>query len=479
VKLKFLEQNSLLISIIFLGAVLRVEKLNLPVTYDEAYTYMAFVRQDWWGILSDYSLPNNHIFNTLLIKISTGLLGNHPWMLRLPAALTGLAAIPLVYGLGRRLYNTNVALLAATLVAGLPAIIHYDTGARGYSLVSLFTLSGFLFAWSAIEKGRWHDWLGLSISIALGFLSVPTMALPAGGIYLWALGETWMRGERRFSPYLHWLSSGFVAGLLTLAFYTPVLLVTGWRKLFANSFIQPVEPDAYFSKILLRQLSQIWEFWNREMLPVLGFLLILGIALSLVFSARNAGARFHFAVPIVLWITLYVLLRHPQIFDRFFSFLLPLGMLWAASGWLGLTDWLLKGMKFNASKGLVFLSIGLLAFMALVSVPEIPASWNKLSNVEVIAHDIARAIQPGDMVLAGYPNDTTLWYYLHREGVDDSAWHIREDFQRAFILTSTYYEQTVEQVIAQKRLELNLFDMESLTWLQRVGFLELYLVDAR
>lgn len=477
-KLKVLEKHGPLVGIIFLGAILRAAELNWPVTYDEAYTYVAFVRQPWWGILSDYSLPNNHILNSLLIKTSTGLLGNHPWVLRLPAALVGLAAIPLVYALGRRLYNTNVALLAAALVAGLPAIIYYDTSARGYSLVSLFTLLGWLFACHAIEKGQWRYWLGLSTSMALGFFSVPTMLLPAGGIYLWALAETWLRGKRQFGPYLRGFSSAFLAGILSLALYAPVLLVSGWRKLFANSFIQPVEREAYFSKVLWRQLSDTWELWNREMLPALGLLLVLGIVLSLAFSARNAATRLHFAVPMLLWITLYVVLRHPNAFDRFWSFLLAPAMLWAAAGWLGLID-LFKGIKFPASGGLVTISIGLLMLTVVVSIREFPEKWNKLSNAEALARDISLALQPGDMILAGYPNDAPLWYYLYHLGVDDSAWAIREDFQRAFILTSVYYGQTVEQVIVQKRLELNLFDLESVTWLQRVGFLELHLVNAR
>jgi 4-amino-4-deoxy-L-arabinose transferase-like glycosyltransferase len=467
-----------LLGILICGVILRVSLLNLPVSYDEAYTYIAFARQDWFGILSDYSLPNNHILNSLLVKLATTLLGNHPWSLRIPALLAGLAAIPLVYALGKRLFNQNVALAASALVAWLPAITRYDSVARGYSLVSFFTLLAWLMGWLALQKGHWRYWLGLSVSVALGFFTIPTMALPAGGLYLWVLGEALFRKENRNVIFLRWLVSGIVSGLLALILYTPVLLVSGWRKLLANGFVQPVEREAYFSKVLWRQLSAAWDLWNQDTSLLLVLILILGIFLSLAFSWRNAASRLHLAVPMLLWITLTILLRRPNAFDRFWAFLLAPAMLWAAAGLLETVNSLRLG-RFRAQELFSYAAVGALVLVSVMSMPSIPEKWNKMSNIEAMAIELQTNLQPGDMVLTGYPNDVPLWYYLARLGVDDNVWQARPNFDRAFVLVSAALGQTPEKVINDNHLDSSLFDLSNATRLGKIGSIEAYLVTPK
>jgi len=471
----FLRKHALLLVIILSGGILRITSLNLPVSYDEAYTYIAFVRQDVWGILSDYSLPNNHILNSLLIKLSTNLLGNHPWSVRIPALMAGLAAILVVYALGKRLFNHETALTASALVAWLPAIIRYDTAARGYSLVSVFTLLAWLMGWLALQKNDWRYWLGISMSVALGAFAIPTMALPAGGLYLWVLGEALLRGEKRTVVYLRWLASTFFAGLLTLGLYVPVLLVSGWRKLLANGFVEPVEREIYFSKVLWRQLGATWDLWNLDMPLALAVLIILGMILSLVFSRRIAATRLHLAVPMLIWIALYLILRRPNAFDRFWSFILAPAMLWASVGWLSVV-YSLKLGRFYSHQIVAVLSVFVLGWVTLLSLPNIQQNWNKLSNVEAMAIELKKGLQSDDMVLVGYPNDASSWYYLERLGVDDKVWNVRPNFGRAFVVVSAYYEQTPERVIRDNKLDPALFDLTGATKLGRIGFLEAYLI---
>jgi 4-amino-4-deoxy-L-arabinose transferase-like glycosyltransferase len=475
-----MKRTNLLIFLLILaaGLMLRLAALNDPVSYDEAYTYIAFVRQNWFGILSDYSLPNNHLLNSLLIKLSTSLLGNSPWAMRLPAFVAGLAAIPLIWALGKRLFTPEIALAASALVAWLPALVHYDTAARGYSLVSLFTLLAWLAGWFALQKNNWRCWLGLSVSIALGFFAIPTMALPAGGLYLWIFGEALLRREKRLVVYLRWFASGLLAGLLTFLLYLPVLLVSGWRKLLANGFLEPVEREIYFSKVLWRQLGATWDLWNLDLPLALSLILVLGIALSLVFSWRNAATRLHLAVPMLLWITLYILLRRPNAFDRFWAFLLAPAMLWAAAGWLSPLRNLKLG-KFSMPQVLAALSVFALALAALISAPNIPQNWDKMSNIEAMAIELQQGLQPGDMVLIGYPNDAPCWYYLERLGVTEEAWRVRPNFERAFVIVSAYYDQTPQQVIRDSKLDPDLFDLAEATQLGRIGAIETYLVNRK
>jgi hypothetical protein len=65
-----------------------------PFKHDEAYTVTVFANQPLWGALSDYHLPNNHLFHTLLVHLTYSLFGYSQWAVRLPALLAGIAQHP-------------------------------------------------------------------------------------------------------------------------------------------------------------------------------------------------------------------------------------------------------------------------------------------------------------------------------------------------------------------------------------------------
>ena len=464
----------LIIGIILLcGAVLRIPELNAPVSYDEAYSYIAFVRQPWLGLVSDYSLPNNHILYNLLAKISVSIFDSNPWSLRLPAFLAGMAAIPMAYYLGKSVFNPSIGLSAAALIAGLPAIIHYDIAARGYSLVNFFTLLAWFLGIVALDTGRLRAWLALTLTAALGIFTIPTMALPVGGIYLWLLGDAFFRKQAKKQFFVRWLGSGILALMLSAALYLPVLLVSGWRKLLANGFIAPVEEHIYFSRILWRQIVDVWDFWNRDTPLEFSLLLVLGIFLSLVFSFRNENYRLHLAIPMILWLGLYVILRRPNLYDRFLSFLLSPAMLWAAAGLLTPFQ-KIRWKNLHATYLLSATSVLVLVWVSGASLPSVSERWNKMSNVEALAIALSPELQPDDMVLAGSPFGPPLWYYLSRLGINDEAWQARNEFQRAFIVLSRRENQDISQIIQEYKLDVALFDLENAIKQGQIGNIEIY-----
>src|SRR5207253_11250661 len=111
--------------VLAIGAALRVLYLAQPIRYDEAVTYMYFVRLPWAEALSTYTYPNNHLFHTLLAKASVTVFGNSPWALRLPAFFAGVLVVPASYLTIRALYGARAALIAAGLVASSGVLILY------------------------------------------------------------------------------------------------------------------------------------------------------------------------------------------------------------------------------------------------------------------------------------------------------------------------------------------------------------------
>jgi mannosyltransferase len=86
--------------------------------------------------------------------ISFSLFGVNEWSARLVAASAGVISIPVLYGLIKRQYNSQLALVTSLLLAVSSWHIYWSQNARFYTLLLLFyTLALFYFYW-AIEEDR-------------------------------------------------------------------------------------------------------------------------------------------------------------------------------------------------------------------------------------------------------------------------------------------------------------------------------------
>lgn len=94
-------------------------------------------------------LPAGHPYQrgkllTALVAGSITLFGETPFSLRLPVVIAGTATVPVVYLLGRDIFDTRVALFAATLQAFALVNIAWARTARFYTLLQLSILIGLL-----------------------------------------------------------------------------------------------------------------------------------------------------------------------------------------------------------------------------------------------------------------------------------------------------------------------------------------------
>ncbi len=115
------------------GLALRIAALDAPMRYDESYTFNYHGLRDVLNIVSDYTTPNNHIFQSVLVHFSYQWFGASPIALRLPALLAGLLLVPASFWLLRRLFDDGIALISAGLVALSAPLISYSANARGYT----------------------------------------------------------------------------------------------------------------------------------------------------------------------------------------------------------------------------------------------------------------------------------------------------------------------------------------------------------
>jgi len=222
--------------IIIIAIVVRICFLFQPMRYDEAFTFTYFASKPLYIGLSSYIEPNNHLFHTLLVHIAYLFLGNKPWVIRLPALISGILLVPASYLLIRKFYNKYAALLTIAIIASSSYLIEYSTNARGYSLLCLIFLLIITLAIYLKQSTNQAAWLTFALLCALGFYTVPIMLLPFGIVIMWLFLSSIIKDINitRSLMFKNLLVYSIIIVLLTLILYLPVILTSGVESIVAH-----------------------------------------------------------------------------------------------------------------------------------------------------------------------------------------------------------------------------------------------------
>ncbi len=256
----------------------RLPFLSRPMQHDESYTFVTFASAPLKEALTDYNLPNNHLFHTLLVHISYVLFGDAPWAVRLPALLAGILIVPAAYGLASRLYNRHSAILVAALAAAAPVLISYSTNARGYTILAVLTLLTWSLGTYVRRQPNAAAWLLLGILGALGFYTVPVFLNPYGILFTWLFlsaifGDTGPAYPTRWR-FLGWMfAAGMVTVVLTTLLYLPVFSVSGLHAVFGNSFVESLS-FSDFRQTFPGRMLETWQEWTQGVSPILTVCLV-------------------------------------------------------------------------------------------------------------------------------------------------------------------------------------------------------------
>ena len=82
--------------------------VHLPITHDEFASSVYYPAFGVWEIMMypDY-WPNNHILNTLLVKLSESVFGIEPWSVRLPNLLAFIFFFAVMYAAAVRYFAAS------------------------------------------------------------------------------------------------------------------------------------------------------------------------------------------------------------------------------------------------------------------------------------------------------------------------------------------------------------------------------------
>jgi len=448
------------------GAVLRAMLMVQPITYDEAFTFTYYGTRPLYVIVSDYSYPNNHIFHTLLVKLSTVVFGIGKISLRLPAFLAGVAVLPLFYFFVRAMFNRYIAVMALAMLAASGPLLEYSACARGYSLTWLFMVMALLLGRHFIKTKSGAAAALIGAVCAFGMWTVPTMIYIAIMIYLWLLISLTAKYDNSLRSRI-WdlVLSLSVFIVLTTLLYLPVILVHGFDQLLHHNTM----PERNWKVFCLTHQDQALYLWAHIVDSSAAWVAILGFA-GMV-HATFISSKFRFlVVSTILGAVPLVLMQAAVAPPRAWLQLLFIFHLSSAIALFYLLKFIQEKVWSGFGKRQRTAVVSILLFVGF-AVPGYRISKVRLAGMpeaETSAQFLQRTLLPGEKLLIDYPWDSPVEFHLMALGVDRAVIYGRPSpTGLTYVVVGPDYDQTLESVLLNHELAKEAFSRFDLVQDQR------------
>ncbi len=394
----------ILVILTAIGAGLRLWHLGAQSLWLDEGATVALARMPWQHFVWVWWHGEACLQTTYFLLMRVWVLGglNETW-LRLPTAVFGIASIPLLYVVGRRLGGISVGLAAAALLAFSPAHIYLSQEARSYTLAILLVLLATWFFVNAVERDGAQDWALWTIFGIAAFYTHYFAALVLVA-HVASLFFTRSPAARR--------KAAFCGVLILLA------AVPGLTYPFRAS-----PENLHFAWMPHANPKEIWHllmfFGGSGVKIVLSLGLWTAGTVAIVRSRNTVGTSAVWrGILMLLWASLpaailgLISLREPLFLQRYVSFSLPATMLLAGLGAALLRRWKLGGL--------------LVAALCVLSLPTIAKQfgtarddWRGATNL------VLASATPGDaVVFFPFYTRVMLDYYASRYADAGPSLHV-------------------------------------------------------
>jgi len=158
---------SLLLVIAGLAAVLRFHSLAAKSFWFDEGVSVAIARLDWYNFARILWRREANMSLYYFLLHFWLYFGGSEFFVRALSALFAVASVPVIYLLGRRLFDSRVGLIAAALMAVNAYHVQYSQDARSYSLMVLHCLLSSLYFLKCLEKPSIRNRTAYVLSSAL------------------------------------------------------------------------------------------------------------------------------------------------------------------------------------------------------------------------------------------------------------------------------------------------------------------------
>jgi uncharacterized membrane protein len=330
----------LLVAITAGALALRLISLNADLWLDEITPIFDYGQMPVLYIVTTYISSNNHLLNTLMVKLAIAFFGEQEWAIRLPAVLFGVATIPAIYWISRFVLSKCGSICVAALLAVSYHHIFFSQNARGYTAYLFFSVlsSGLLV--KGLQEDRARYWVLYGLTMFLNFASLLDCIFvfaSHGLVGVIALLVVRRNGESPL-PLARRLAAVFtITGSLVLNLY--ITMAPQFYIYSKSVYRDPAVGFSPFSVEFFRELI-------RGLSAGLGTSLLVGLVPLIVVAAAGLIALFRRQWAITLALTLpgfltavFLLAQGLRFSPRFFLLWLPLAMLVAVEGVYSAVTW--------------------------------------------------------------------------------------------------------------------------------------------
>lgn len=279
-----------LVAPLSMGAIIRLIQMNDVMWFDESFS-AALVKlplaQMFEVIRADVHPPTHYLIQWAFVR----LFGHTEIVLRLPALLAGIAFIYLTYRLTLALkFSHRAAIVAAWIMAYMPAAVKYANEARQYALLSCLVF-GLMIA--LLERRRlWFMVLGVlgAWTHNLGFFYLGVLGIAAlyhnrawlwfhNRAWFWTVIKTWGIAALWLPALLY--QAGEVADGFWLGFTWPGALMPLFNMTLTNSIPMSLYMFAGVPFLTVMSLSVCinWR-WLRTKPGIVWLALFFGVPFS-------------------------------------------------------------------------------------------------------------------------------------------------------------------------------------------------------
>ena len=318
------DKKLVLLFLVLLAFALRVYRLDGPALRgDEAFSII-LARNRLGEMLGQFTAATepHPPLSFVLLHGWARLAGESEFALRMTSVWAGVCVVPLIYVLGRTLWDDRVGLLAAAMTAVNPFYIWHAQEARMYALLVAFSLASVFSFLMLLRRRAWGWWVAYGLLTALSVYThyYAFLVVAFQGLYA-LLDLAFGRGRStdlpgRLRPLARWAAGLALAGTLYLPWF-----LSSWQVLTAyhgsaRSDLPFLEP-AYKSLLVFGQGQTLPQRTALWFLPLWGGLFLGGWAVAWRRDRRSAAfTLLHWLIP---WTAVYVdSLQRPAFDERYF-----------------------------------------------------------------------------------------------------------------------------------------------------------------
>jgi hypothetical protein len=327
-------------------------------------------------------------------------------LMRLPSIVAGTALVPVLFLLGRDLYDRRAGMFAAALAAFSPFVVWYSQEARMYALFMLFASLAMLGQVRALQRGRKRDW-ALWAAATAGLLWTQYFGLFFTAVQqIGFLAAAWSlrRAGRPVRGFLAgWLGSAMlvalavapIAGFAADQFQANQSAGRGFNAPQQAGDVDQGRSQPGVYPALTNLVWAVWGYHSSSVMAAISSLWPAGILAALVTLGRRGRPLTYYVlacafVPAALLFAIGFL--KPFLFEvRFFAAAVPLLLLLVARG---ATGWIRGNV---ATAAVAFVLVG--AFAVAGADQQLNGSNPRVYDFEGALTQIQRESRPGDVVL--------------------------------------------------------------------------------